>query len=401
MKIVILAPSHKSNIHKFIPKYELQNLPEGYYGAPFISTLIEELLNKGHEITAITTTKAIDLNYDIKEFVGENFKWIVVPVRKHSIRFNGLRLGYVLDFYSYERRQLKKVTFAQNSDFIHAHWSYEFASVVCKNPTPGLVTIHDNPYLVLKFTRDLHRLVRLLMSEWILRKLKFVSTVSPYMKKYAEGRCSTVKIIPNPTVVKYSSCEIIHLIDKKIDTLVSPKYIMIMNGWDDRKNGNAGLKAFQYILEKLPSSSLDLFGQGTQPSGPAWDAANMMRLKNTKFHGPVSHEILLNFISEAHILIHPSKEESFGVVLIEAMACGVPVIGGTNSGAVPWVIDNSALLVDVMDPQSIANKAIELTACAELYKEVSEKSYQNVLNRFSAEAVTTEYTKYYNEIINK
>ena len=55
MHIAILAPSDRSFISNFLPNQDVNDLPIGYSGAPFIGTLIAELLNKNHRVTAITT----------------------------------------------------------------------------------------------------------------------------------------------------------------------------------------------------------------------------------------------------------------------------------------------------------------------------------------------------------
>jgi len=99
--------------------------------------------------------------------------------------------------------------------------------------------------------------------------------------------------------------------------------------------------------------------------------------------------------------LHTSLEESFGVVLIEAMSQGIPAIGGEKSGAVPWVIDNSDLLVDVSNPLAIKNKIIQLFDNQETYKEIALKCYNNTLSRFSAEVIVKLYLKYYNDILKE
>ena len=115
----------------------------------------------------------------------------------------------------------------------------------------------------------------------------------------------------------------------------------------------------------------------------------------------ISHDLINENIKDSHLLLHPSLEESFGVVLIEAMSFGVPTIGGNNSGAVPWVVNDENLLVDVKNPVEMANKMFELLANVDLYRNSAISGYLNVSSRFSSTVVTNSYLDYYNEILNR
>lgn len=398
MRIVILAPSDKSFIKRFLNE-NFEELPDGYRGAPFIGTLIEELLSKNHEVIAITTTVAIDDKYEIKEFCNNNFKWVVIPARPHSIRLNNKKLGRILDLFAYEQKQMLKAVLQYKPDFVHAHWSYEFAGVAVKSGFPFLVTIHDNPYKILRYFKNVYRLGRLIMSELILKKVHFASTVSPYMLPYAKRKCPTIKVISNPIKIYKSLEQIENLIIIRKEALSSPKIIMINNGWDMHKNGKKGLLAFQELQRILPDASLHLFGNGSEKEGLAYNDAKVLGLQNVYFHGSVDHESLVKEIQTHHLLLHPSLEESFGLVLIEAMSNGVPAIGGSYSGAVPWVLNSEQLLVDVNSVDAMKNKMVEILTNEELYKQVSINGYLNVKNRFSSTAVVDHYLSYYKEII--
>jgi glycosyltransferase involved in cell wall biosynthesis len=399
MHITILAPSDRSFIIKFLPAYEQEKLPIGYQGAPFIGSIISELLKNNHQVTAITTSVAVDNDYEIKTFNTNNFSWIVVPSRPHSFKMNGNKLGRMVDFYSYEIKQITKLVKALKPAIVHAHWSYEFAGAAIKSGFPTLVTVHDNAFQVLKYFRNAYRFGRMLMAEFYLRKIRFASTVSPYMENYVKRNCKLVKVIPNPIAIDMTICDIERTLNSKMISLNNPRLLMINNGWDGRKNGLSGLLAFKDIQEMLPGATLHLYGYGSEVNGLAYKDTLKVALKNIFFHGFVSNERLLTALKEAHILLHPALEESFGVVLIEAMAFGIPTIGGQNSGAVPWVVNNSALLVNVLNPGDICNCAINLLTKKDLYRSTVIAGYNNTVNRFSAQVVVDEYIAYYNFII--
>jgi glycosyltransferase involved in cell wall biosynthesis len=400
MHIAILAPSHKSFISKFLPNINSDILPEGYFGGPFIGTIIKELLQQNHTITAITTSVAINDDYTVKSFNYKNFTWIIVPSRPKSFRFNKKKLGRMVDFFSLEQKNIHESLMNIKPDLVHAHWSYEFAGPAVKSGIPYLVTVHDNAFQVLRYCKNIYRFGRLLMSEQILRQVKFASTVSPYMLGYVSKRCKFIKVIPNPTVINIQKQDIEIKVVAKINTLKAPRILMINNGWDARKNGKVGLLAFQELQKNIPEASLHIYGAGSEVYGLAHKDAIFLGIKNVFFYGAVQHEQLKEAINESHLLIHPALEESFGVVLIEAMSFGVPVIGGNKSGAVPWVINDPQLLVDVTKSKLMAIKMFDILTNTSLYKNIAIECYHNVAERFSSNAVIALYLAYYEQILS-
>jgi glycosyltransferase involved in cell wall biosynthesis len=400
MHIAILAPTDRTFITKFLPDKYVNELPVGYYGAPFIGTLIAELLSQNHQVTSITTSRAINNDYTVKRFSAGNFVWIIIPQRPHSLRMNGRKIGYILDFFADEQKLMANCIRDIAPDFVHAHWSYEFAGAALKSELPCLVTVHDNAFKVLRFFKNFYRFGRLLMSEHILNQVRFASTVSPYMQAYTQKRSEGVQVIPNPVVVKSTIAEIEAAVLIKSQSLTAPRLIMINNGWDARKNGMSALLAFKQVQQQLPGATLHLFGGGAELKGLANQDALELDLRNVFYYGAVPHVQLMEELKKAHVLLHPALEESFGVVLIEAMSYGVPVVGGINSGAVPWVIHDERILVDVTKYEEITHKLLELFTDTANYQQISTQGYTNVLTRFSSKSVVDAYLDYYHEIIN-
>ncbi|MCG8399319.1 glycosyltransferase, partial [Bacillus atrophaeus] len=82
-------------------------------------------------------------------------------------------------------------------------------------------------------------------------------------------------------------------------------------------------------------------------------------------------------ISDLKLLL--SEKESFGLVLLEAMACGVPCIG-TNIGGIPEVIKDgtSGYLVNVGDVEDTAEKALQLLTDDRLHRRFAEAALKNI-----------------------
>jgi glycosyltransferase involved in cell wall biosynthesis len=399
MHIAILAPSDKSFVSHFLSNISINDLPDGYLGAPFIGTIAHKLLDLNHKVTLITTSKAISNDYTTKIFCNGNFTWVVVPSRPKSFRFNGFKFGRIVDLFTHEINVIVDQLNEIKPDIVHAHWSYEFTGAALKSNLPYLVTVHDNAYQIFKYFKNPYRLFRLMMSELNLFRVKYASTVSPYMFDYVNRRCAMVEIIPNPVLISLKEEDIHLLLDKKISSLNNPSIIMINSGWDSRKNGKKALVAFKHLLSKIPNAKLHLFGGGTELNGLAYYDALELGISNVYFNGQVPHEQLIQVLNKAHILLHPSLEESFGVVLIEAMSLCVPAVGGKFSGAVPWVINNNDLLVDVTSPIDISNKLIDILSNANSYRLYCFSIFNNVTQRFSVDTVVHSYLNYYNNII--
>jgi glycosyltransferase involved in cell wall biosynthesis len=78
----------------------------------------------------------------------------------------------------------------------------------------------------------------------------------------------------------------------------------------------------------------------------------------------------------------PSWKEQFGRVLVEAMACGIPVVG-SSSGEIPHVIGDAGIVVPEGDAAALADAISRLRADADLWRQLSERGRARVLGRFT------------------
>lgn len=107
-------------------------------------------------------------------------------------------------------------------------------------------------------------------------------------------------------------------------------------------------------------------------------------------------------LSIADLKLLMSQKESFGLVLLEAMACGVPCIG-TNVGGIPEVIDHgeTGYLVDLGDTQAAAQYAVNLLKDEDTYQSFVNKALEVVHNRFHSSTVVEEYIDLYNGVFQE
>ncbi|MCH7690071.1 MAG: N-acetyl-alpha-D-glucosaminyl L-malate synthase BshA [candidate division Zixibacteria bacterium] len=102
----------------------------------------------------------------------------------------------------------------------------------------------------------------------------------------------------------------------------------------------------------------------------------------------------------ADLFLLPSEEESFGLAALEALACGVPVIGTSGTGLVEVVNDEeNGYLLPVGDTTLMADKAIKLLQDETKLKKFKESASRLVAEKFKAEKIVTKYENYYEEIL--
>src|SRR4030095_12151087 len=145
-----------------------------------------------------------------------------------------------------------------------------------------------------------------------------VSTVSVYLGEALKKRFSINNYTVIPNVV---NTQIFYPIEK-LNT-ATPRFIHI-SGLDYQKNPEAILKAFSIVKNFGSDFHLDVFGPVKKDLKDV--VMNLQMQQQISFHGEVPQIELAKFVGQSEALILYSRYESFGCVIIEANACGVPVV---------------------------------------------------------------------------
>lgn len=101
--------------------------------------------------------------------------------------------------------------------------------------------------------------------------------------------------------------------------------------------------------------------------------------------------------ASASLLLYPSLYEGFGLPILEAQACGTPVIT-SNVSSMPEVAGNSAILVDPLNQDNMTKKVKEVMEDAKLRKDLAKKGLENV-KRFSWKKAAQETAKVYGRLV--
>jgi N-acetyl-alpha-D-glucosaminyl L-malate synthase BshA len=171
------------------------------------------------------------------------------------------------------------------------------------------------------------------------------------------------------------------------------KIIIHVSNFRSVKRVNDVVQAFYLTQKKLPAKLL-LVGDGPEVTTVLKLAKNLGIDDKVLFLGKQDNLAELYSISDLILLL--SQKESFGLVLLEAMACGVPCIG-TNIGGIPEVIINgeTGYICELGDVEMVAEKAIRLLKDPVLHKRFSEAALKRANTAFHSDTITAEYEAIY------
>lgn len=375
-------------------RQQLGAYPKGREGAPLVSNLINEYIARGHQVLAITTDPQLDDDEPPFVYKSDRLTYVVIPNRKHTFRPNGKRPGRTADFYRFERGQMVAVLQQYKPDVVHAHWTYEFALAALTYSPNALITVHDNAQTIFQYVRTVERFFMLLLARYVFRRGRWFTAVSPYMARSVQKwTTAPVAVVPNPVVTPTRLTGPAIVSD-------GPVISLVVNGWDDRKNSKNALLAFKSIQQRYPNAVLWAFGTAFVPDAQAAAFCAEHQIPNVVLFGPTPHGEVLEKVAQSTLLLHTSLEESFGMVLAEAMSYGVPVVAGKDSGAVPWVVEDGGLLVDVSKVDAIIGAVDKLLADPLLYERLSANAARIVRNNFPIQRVADQYVDLYRRCRN-
>lgn len=381
VKIGVAGPITLSMLQSLFPRGT--KLPETW-SHPLIATLVESLHQRGHEIVVFGLSAGVR---NTQFFAGNRIEAYICPQRRARWQ--------MLDFFGLERRALADAMQQSGCDVIHSHWTYEFGAAAVESGVRHVVTAHDNPLAVLRFARHPYWVAKPFLAPRVVRKAKYLTAVSPYIAaslgRFLKPR-SEIVVIPNGVT---SGVFALHRRRRR----TQPARIIfasISNSWTGLKNGPRLVKAFALLRSQFGHNvELWMFGDEHESGGPAniWSRQRSVDA-GIRFMGPLPYMECLAMLAESvDILVHPSLEESQCMAVIEAMAMGLPVIGGKYSGAIPWVLagGKAGMLVDVTSAKAIARGMEAMVEDAGLRTRLGRAGRKLALTQYHIETTVNRY----------
>jgi glycosyltransferase involved in cell wall biosynthesis len=345
----------------------------------------------GNEAVLIVPSKKIGIIISSRHTFGH--KIIFVPVELPSIKLWSSGFSF----------SLLKVINKVGADLIHVHNCYSFMydsiALICKMFRHPFVTQHhagsyENLPLLVRFYKriTLHFATRVLSANLgeinvLIRKAKLPSNKVTYVPMGVD----TTLFRP---ISKEKSRQILGL---KNDLL----YTLFVGRLSPSKGLGVLIDAFADIAKKNPRVNLILIGPSTVEEKMYYQKKikSLELEKRVQIAGFFPSRILALYYNAADIFVFPSLSESFGVSLIEAMACGLPVVA-SYTGVAPNVIRNgeNGFLINPGNKEELIDRITLLLDNDGLRSEFGKKGRQTTIE-YDWKNVGKKLTKIYKEII--
>lgn len=294
---------------------------------------------------------------------------------------------------SIDDEALEQMLETEKFDILHFHEPWQpFLSrqILLRSKSVNVATFHAKiPETFMSRT-----IVRVVTpyTKGILKYLHELTAVSEAAAEYlSELTDQPITIIPNSIDLSFYRLPA----KRHVPEPGEPKTILFVGRLERRKGVRYLLEAFQMLEQEDDNVQLIILGNG--PSREKMEAlAAELELKNVTFLGYVDNDVKLELLQKADIFCAPAIfGESFGIVLLEAMACGAVVVAGDNSGYASVMKETGAMsLVNPHDTVEFARRLKLL-----LHDEALRKAWlawaKQYVKQFSYENTVSQYEELY------
>ncbi|MBU1947148.1 MAG: N-acetyl-alpha-D-glucosaminyl L-malate synthase BshA [Candidatus Eisenbacteria bacterium] len=356
-------------------------------GSGIVATdLALALARGGDQVTLISYTRPIRFrsslpNLDFFEVQTEHY-----PVFHHQPYTLSLAAG------------ITSLARTKGLDIVHAHYAVPHATaaylakqILAPQELPVVTTLHGTDITLVGTRPAFYETTR-----FSILKSDRVTTVSHWLE--AETRAKLDVDIPIQVIPNFIDGDIFKPRDSSRPRCFPDDRPIIMHISNFRKVKNvpAVIEVFRRVRRWIPAR-LVLIGHG--PERPKvieqirelglQDDVLVMGLQNS----------IEQILPEADLVLTPSEHESFGLVALEALASGVPVITTNMGGAVEVIEDGvTGFLRDPRDLEGMTEAALKILKNPTVKEEMGRLGRASALKRFSIDTIIRQYRELYREI---
>lgn len=352
----------------------------------YVFGLSHELVKMGHIVKVIC---ADEPKSQIKEVEGINI--LKLPYMGKIANTN---ITLSLPFF------LLKEKFDIIHSYLPTPWSLDFSVFVAKLKRKEIVITYCNDLVgntlfsslvAIIYNYTLLKLNLLLVDRIIIIQPDYIN-----YSKYLKGFINKIKFIPpGIDLKKFSKTSTI----AKKNTIF---FLSLLDSYHTYKGLDYLLEAISIVKEKIPTIKLTIGGKG-ELVNKYIDLSHKLKIsKNVNFIGFIPDNIVQDIYNQSEIFILPSisHEEGFGIVLLEAMACKVPVISTSIVGIATEIKrNNCGIIVEPKDSYALAEAIIKILNSPISAKEMGENGRKLVEEKYSWLNISDMVAETYKELI--
>ena len=358
-------------------------------GSGLIATELGIILSElGHQVHFISYS----VPFKLSKFISNIFYHAVEPVNYPL--FNQTLYTFSLT------AKIMEVVKEYELDIVHAHYSIphslcaHLAREVCGINFKIVTTLHGTDVTIVGQNKPLYSL-----NKYGIEKSDMVTTVSRYQKDLTNKYFGISKEIE--LVYNFINTEVFKpqgtKLNKQEFTKGNEKIIMHISNFRTVKNPLGVIKTFRLVLQEIPAK-LVLVGDGPG----IVEIRNLCReyeiCDHVQFLGKVDN--VETVIPLADCIFQPSYLESFGMVLLESMACEVPTVS-SNVDGIPEVVEDgeTGFMAKPDEHLQLANYIISICSDDKLATKLGKNGRRRAIEKFSREKAVAHYLKCYTKVL--
>ncbi|MGD6803327.1 N-acetyl-alpha-D-glucosaminyl L-malate synthase BshA [Rossellomorea vietnamensis] len=358
-------------------------------GSGVVATELGKLLaERGHEIHFITSSVPFRLNR-----MYPNIYYHQVEVSQYSV-FQHAPYDIAL------ANKMAVVAKRENLDILHVHYAVPHAvcAILAKQMADTdlkiVTTLHGTDITVLGYDPSLTEAIR-----FGIEQSDHVTAVSHALVDQTYSLITPDKDIE--TVYNFIDERVYRKVDsdhlkKEYGLLPEEKVIIHVSNFRGVKRVQDVVQAFSRIAKEIPAKLL-LVGDGPEMTVICQLVRELGLKEKVLFLG--KQDSLEELYSLSDLMLLLSEKESFGLVALEAMACGVPCIG-TDIGGIPEVIEDgvNGYICPLGAVDSVSEKAVSLLTNEKLYQDLSENALETARSKFHWSKIVDQYEQIYGKL---
>ena len=328
------------------------------------------------------------------------------PEAAESLRREGGGLPMTLRKYPLARAQLPLflarysaaiAQVARDCDLVHAHWTISGGAALVghwAHRKPLLMTVHGSDI----FQVPRHP-VGATITRAILKRVDRVTAVSDALKQATVGLgldASKIEVISNGIDLTRF---VPPLPDPRHGTAQPTRIVLFAGFLIKRKGVRYLVEALSLLPADLPPYRLVIVGEGPEGDALRDQVAALALTDRVEFAGFQPQAVVSEWMQQAKVFVLPSLEEGQGVVLLEALASGTPVVASDVDGMREVVAPEVGVRVPAADPPALARALEKMLMDDDAWRQMSIQARQRAVTLYDWDKIGAQFVELYGRMV--